>query len=164
MKANIGNDYLTLFLSSFLNKWSAVALEAQLSIAEANLREGLLHIAKRYLDALPTSFNDQAESVGDLLRARRSLCLFRYYYLSDLQDPACTFPDRHIAVRKAEKELEKAEKYLQQRLQYYEKLDELTQSNLSPQFYFLSRIYAHRAKLYIFFPNYMPKLDRWNIW
>ncbi len=141
------------------SNWSVVALEAQLSIAEANLKEGLLHIAKKYLDAIPDAYY-QGEQVNDLLMAQYSLCLFRYYYLSDLTDPACPFPDRHIAVRKAEEELEKAERYLKQRLQHYEKLDELTQSNLNPQFYFLSRIYAHRAKLYVFFPNYMPKLGQ----
>lgn len=145
------------------DKWSVVALEAQLSIAEANLKEGLLHIAKRYLDAMPTSFHDKTEPVADLLMARYCLCMFRYYYLSDLKDPSCPFPDRHLAVRKAEEELEKAEGCLQHRLQHYEKLDELTQSNLNPQFYFLSRVYAHRAKLYIFFPNYMPKLDQWDM-
>ncbi len=145
------------------DKWSVVALEAQLSIAEANLKEGLLHVAKRYLETMPTSFHDKDEPAADLLMARYCLCMFRYYYLSDLEDPSCEFPDRHLAVRKAEEELEKAEKCLQRRLQHYEKLDELTQSNLNPQFYFLSRIYAHRAKLYIFFPDYMHKLDQWDI-
>ncbi len=143
--------------------WSVVAVEAQLSIAEANLKEGLFHIAKRYLDALPDSFRNKEEHVGDLLMARYCLCMFRYYYLSDLADPACLFEDRHMAIRRAEEELEKAEDYLQKRLKHYEKLDELTQSNLNPQFYFLSRVYAHRAKLQIFFPTYMPKLDRWSM-
>lgn len=151
-----------IFKQSSQPTWSAVAIEAHLSIAEANLKEGLLHIAKRYLDALPASFNHPEEPVSELLMARYWLCQFRYYYLSDLEDPACPVTDRYVAVRKAEEALEKAEDYLQQRLQHYDKLDELTQSNLHPQFYFLSRVYAHRAKLHIFFPDYMLKKDKWQ--
>ncbi len=140
--------------------WSVVAFEAQLSIAEANLREGLTHIAKRYLDNMQPYFEDDSEQMGDLLKTRYHLCWFRVNYLSDLDDPDCLFPDRHMAVRKAEKELEAAEMSLTERLKHYEKLDELPQSNLHPQFFFLSRIYAHRAKLYIFFPNYVRKLTQ----
>ncbi|MEL7226777.1 MAG: hypothetical protein AAGL17_18550, partial [Cyanobacteria bacterium J06576_12] len=103
-------------------------------------------------------FEEDSEKIGDLLRTRYHLCLFRASYLSDLGDPNCLFPDRHKAIRKAEEELEKAEMYLTRRLKHYEKLSELPQSNLHPQFFFLSRVYAHRAKLYIFFSSYMQKL------
>ncbi|MEM6598934.1 MAG: hypothetical protein AAF635_12395, partial [Cyanobacteria bacterium P01_C01_bin.69] len=138
--------------------WSTVAFEAQLSIAEANLKEGLTHIAKRHMDNMQSYFEEDSEKIGDLLRTRYHLCLFRASYLSDLGDPNCLFPDRHKAIRKAEEELEKAEMYLTRRLKHYEKLSELPQSNLHPQFFFLSRVYAHRAKLYIFFSSYMQKL------
>ena len=60
--------------------------------------------------------------MGDLLMTRYHLCLFRANYLSDLEDPTCLFPDRHMAIRKAEEELEKAETYLTRRLQHYAKL------------------------------------------
>lgn len=143
--------------------WSAIALEAQVSIAEANLKEGLLHIARQYLEIVRPYFEgEDKDQVGDLPMTRYHLCWFRYYYLSDLDDPACPFPDRYVAIRKAERELEQAEACLQRRLSKYAKLDELPQSNLNPQFFFLSRIYAHRAKLYVFFSSYMRKLDRWE--
>ncbi|MGD1866160.1 MAG: hypothetical protein ACFB0D_16550 [Phormidesmis sp.] len=148
-----------LVLKSKSNKhWSVVAFEAQLSIIEANLQEGLTHIARRFLDNMQPYFGDRNEQMGDLLMTRYHLCLFRANYLSDLEDPTCLFPDRHMAIRKAEEELEKAETYLTRRLQHYAKLGELPQSHLHPQFFFLSRVYAHRAKLYIFFSNYMQKL------
>lgn len=144
--------------------WSVVALDAQLSIAEANLKEGLLHIARKYIEILsPYLEGEENGKVGDLLIVRYHLCWFRYHYLGDLEDStAIKYPDRYVAVRKAEEQLEKAERRLQERLGKYEELDELPQSNLHPQFYLLSRIYAHRAKLYIFFSNYMRKLNRWE--
>lgn len=145
-------------------RWSIVAFEAQLEIAEGNLKEGLLHIAKKYLDVIRPYFEVFDKGIiGDLLLTRYHLCLFRYYYLSDLEDAAhAVVPDRYMAVRKAEEELEKAQTYLQKRLNKYEKLNELPQSNLHPQFFLLSCIYAHRAKLYIFFSNYTRKLKRWE--
>ncbi|NJM99185.1 MAG: hypothetical protein HC800_20435 [Phormidesmis sp. RL_2_1] len=143
--------------------WSVVALDAQLSIAEANLKEGLLHIARQYLEVIRPYFEGGPENqFSDLLQTRYHLCWFRYYYLGDLKDPITKYPDRYVAVRKAEEKLEEAETRLQERLNKYEKLDELPQSNLHPQFYLLSRIYAHRAKLYIFFSNYMHKMERWE--
>jgi hypothetical protein len=143
--------------------WSVVAFDAQLSIAEANLKEGLFHIARKYLDAVKPYFEGDAKDIiGHLLSARYHICWFRYYYLSDLKDPLCSMPDRYMAVRKAEEELEKAEVQLKERLKKYEKLDELPQSNLHPHFFLLSRIYAHRAQLSIFFSNYTRKPEHWD--
>lgn len=145
-------------------RWSIVAFAAQIEIAEGNLQEGLLNIAKRYLDVIRPYFEGpDTNIIGDLLLTRYHLCLFRYYYLSDLENkPHTVVPDRYMAVRKAEAELEKAQAHLRQRLNKYEKLNELPQSNLHPQFYLLSSIYAHRAKLYIFFSNYTRKLEQWE--
>ncbi|MEM8502379.1 MAG: hypothetical protein AAF716_04425 [Cyanobacteria bacterium P01_D01_bin.1] len=136
--------------------WNSVALEAQLSVAEANLKEGLVRIARKHLNAMAGYFEgDRKEHIGDLLMTRYHLCLFRYYYLSDADELSRLSMDRYRAIRRAEEELNKAEGYLHERTRCYDKLNELPLSNLHPQMYFLSRIYAHRAKLHIFFPSYM---------
>ncbi|MBE9062834.1 hypothetical protein [cf. Phormidesmis sp. LEGE 11477] len=142
--------------SSNIVRWSSVSIEAVLSIAEANLKEGLVQIAKKQLDILQPYFErDEPDQVDELLQARYHLCFFRYYYLSDIEAPYCEMRDRYTAVRRASEELDKAERCLEQRLKYYDKLSERSLSNLNPQFYFLSRVYAHRAKLHIFFPDYI---------
>ena len=143
--------------------WSVVALNAQLEIAEANLKEGLLHIGRKYLEVIKPYFEgDDQDTIGDLLLTRYHLCWFRYYYLSDLEDEICATPDRYVAVRSAEDELDEAEIRLKNLLERYEKLDELSQSNLHPHFFLLSRIYAHRAKLFIFFSKYTRRLEPWE--
>lgn len=144
-------------------RWSVVAFDAHLEIAEANLKEGLYRVAKQYLDAIAPYFQEQnRDLLGDLIFAKYHLCRFRYYYLTDLDDPDCPYPDRQKAIRDAEAELEKAEDCLKNRLRKYENLNELPQSNFHPHCYILSRIYAHRAKLHIFFSAYTRPLDRWN--
>ena len=140
--------------------WSIVAIDSHLKVAEAFLKEGLFRIAKTYLDAVKPHFDKALPgTIGDLLFAQYHLCWFRYYYLVDLKDEDCQFPDRYVAVRSAEKELIEAKACIERRLRRYDKLNELPQSNLHPQFYFLSRIHAHQAKLHIFFSNYMSERD-----
>ena len=141
------------------DSWSVIALEAQIAIAEANLKEGLTHIARRYLEVIQPYFEGNVlDKVSNLMLAKYYLCWFRYEYLSDLDDAVYPQPDRYVAVRQAEAHIAKAEGYLQRRLKVYEKMDELPQVNLHPHFYLLSRVYAHRAKLHIFFSKYMPRL------
>lgn len=140
--------------------WSFTAYEAHLEIAEANLKEGLYRVAKKYLDAIQGYFNQNSIAfLGNSIYARYHFCLFRYAYLSDLDDPECSYPDRYQAVRAAERQLEEAEKCLNRRLEKYCKLNELPQSNFHPQFHLLSRLYAHQAKLYIFFPAYTRQVS-----
>jgi hypothetical protein len=141
-------------------EWTTAALEAQMKIAEAYLREGLSHIAKRYLEFIRTYFDGKDQyQVSHALRAQYCICWFRYYYLGDLEHQKDEFPDRYFAIRQADEKLEEAEHHIKERLKRYEKLNELTQVNLHPHFYLLSCIHAHRAKLYIFFPKYMRKLS-----
>jgi hypothetical protein len=143
--------------------WSVVAIDAHLEIAEANLKEGLYRVAKKYLDAIAPYFTDEyRDLLGNLTFAKYHLCRFRYYYLTDLEDSDHSYPDRYKVIRDAEDELEKAETCLHNRLKKYENLDELPQSNFHPQFYLLSRIYAHRAKLHIFFSPYTRQPDSWS--
>ena len=139
--------------------WRVIVLEAQIAIAEAKLKEGLTHIARKYLEEIQPFFEgDISDKVSDLMLAKYYLCWFRYEYLSDLNDDVYPRPDRYFAVREAENYINKAEGCLQRRLKVYEKMDELPQANLHPQFHLLSRVYAHRAKLHIFFSKYMPRL------
>ena len=141
--------------------WSVVAIEAQIAIAEANLKEGLTHIGRKYLEAVQPYFEGKIQSrISNLLLAKYHLCWFRYEYLSDLDDAIYPQPDRYVAIRQAEAHIAKAEAHLRERIDAYEKTDELPQANLHPQFYLLSRVYAHRAKLYIFFSKYMPRLEQ----
>jgi hypothetical protein len=141
-------------------EWTTAALEAQMKIAEAYLLEGLSHIAKRYLECIRFYFDGKDQyQVTYALRAKYCICWFRYYYLGDLEHQKDEFPDRYFAVRQADEKLEEAEHHIKERLKRYAKLNELAQVNLSPHFYLLSCIHAHRAKLYIFFPKYMRKLS-----
>ena len=143
--------------------WSSAAYAAHIEIAKSNLKEGLYRVGKQYLDALKPHFKEENKDfLGNLLFAKYHLCWFRYYYLIDLNDPDCPYPDRYQAVRAAEDELEEAEKALRNRLDKYSKLKELPQTNFHPHFYLLSRIYAHRAKLHLFFPAYTRQTDKWN--
>ncbi|MBF2047153.1 MAG: hypothetical protein IGS54_07290 [Elainella sp. C42_A2020_010] len=143
--------------------WSFTAYDAHLEIAEANLKEGLYRVAKKYLEAVQDYFNQNSIAfLGNAIYAKYHFCLFRYAYLSDLDDPECPYPDRYQAVRAAESQLEEAQKCLDRRLEKYCKLNELPQSNFHPHFHLLSRLYAHQAKLYIFFPAYTREVSRWN--
>ena len=133
-------------------QWSSVALEAQLSVAEANLKEGLVYIARKHLNAMANYFEgERKEQVGDLLMTRYHLCLFRYYYLIDADELNRLSMDRYRAIRRAEEELNKAESYLHERTKYYDKLNELPLSNLHPQMFTSSRGYMRIAPSYICF-------------
>lgn len=143
--------------------WSVIAFEAHLKIADANLKEGLYRVAKRYLDAVTPYFRENSACfLGNAIFAKYYLCWFRYHYLSDLDDPECPYPDRYQAVRSAEESLEAAQKCLDDRLARYCKLNELPQSNFHPHFHLLARIHAHRAKLHIFFPDYTRQSGKWQ--
>jgi hypothetical protein len=145
-------------------RWSVAAYEAQLEIAEANLKEGLYRIAKRYLDAIKPFFTEGTNPfVGHSLFAKYHLCRFRCDYLIDLEDREDhAYPDRYQAVRSAESCLEEAQKCLDRRLEKYYKVNELPQTNFHPHFHLLCKIYAHRAKLYLFFPAYTRRPGKWD--
>lgn len=144
--------------------WSWVAYEAHLSIAEAYLKEGLYKVAQKYLDIIDRHIEKFGKAIfNEFLLSKYSICQFRYNYLTDLDDPECQFPDRYKAVRAALEYLSEAETYLQQYLRICYTIDELPYSNCNPFFHFLSRIYAHRAKIYIFHPVYTELFsDRWD--
>jgi hypothetical protein len=143
--------------------WSSVAYDAHLTITEAYLKEGLYQIAKKYLDVLKSHIENAKKGKNyffrDLLLAKYELCQFRYHYLTDLQDESNSEnPQLHLerssAIRAATESLNYAEEYLKKLLRKYYIIRASAQSNFHPFFYLFSRIYAHRAKLYIFTSSY----------
>ncbi len=137
--------------------WSLAAYEAHLTITQAYLREGLYRVAKKHLDLIDShleTFKGKREILSDLMLAKHNLCWFRYNYLTDLDDSQTLHPDRYKAVRQADRRLQQAEEHLKHRLDFAYIIDELPQRNFHPFFDLLSRVYAHRAKLYIFTPQY----------
>ncbi|RCJ14937.1 hypothetical protein A6S26_09790 [Nostoc sp. ATCC 43529] len=156
----VDNDYN---FSEKKESWSSVAYDAHLTITEAYLQEGLYRIAKKYLDVLKSHIENAKKGknyfFSDLLLAKYELCQFRYHYLTDLQDDSNSenhqlHPDRSSAISAATNSLNSAEEYLKQLLRKYYTIRTSGESNFHPFFYLFSRIYAHRAKLYIFTSSY----------
>ncbi|MBD1846237.1 hypothetical protein H6F89_23015 [Cyanobacteria bacterium FACHB-63] len=139
--------------------WSLIAYDAHLAIARAYLMEGLYRVGKRYLDVLKPHIDNGFLSDAQL--AKYQLCRYRYYNLADLDDRDY-FPDsgRFEAVRRAYNALDQAERHIHDRLRKYHVLDEFSQSNFHPSCYLLSKINAHRAKLYIFASVSVPSDGR----
>ncbi|BAY22311.1 hypothetical protein NIES2100_20740 [Calothrix sp. NIES-2100] len=143
--------------------WTSVAYDAHLAIAEGYLKEGLYHIAKKYLDVLKSHIEKARKGKNyffrDLLLAKYHLCQFRYHYLTDLKDDVDSdntqsTRERSSSIRAAIQSLNYAEEYLKQLLRKYYSISACAQSNFHPFFYLFSRINAHRAKLYIFTSSY----------
>ncbi|MBD2774599.1 HypX (modular protein) [Iningainema tapete] len=143
--------------------WSAVAYDAHITITEAYLKEGLYRIAKKYLDILKHHVENAKKNnnnfLSDIILAQYELCLFRYHYLTDLEDSESRqlHSDRSSAIRAAIDSLNSAEEYLKKLLKKYYTISNSAQSNFHPFFYLLSRVYAHRAKLYIFTSSYTDR-------
>ncbi|OKH44168.1 hypothetical protein NIES2101_29060 [Calothrix sp. HK-06] len=149
--------------------WSIVAYYAHLTITESYLQEGLYRIAKKYLDVLEPHIIEAKKGKNkcfrDFIFVMYELCQFRYHYLTDLEDIESreSHSDRAIAIRTATDSLNNAEEYLKNILRKYYIVDACGQSNFHPFFYLLSRVYAHRAKLYIFTSSYTDHPgNRWD--
>ena len=149
--------------------WSTVAYDAHLNITESYLQEGLYRIAKKYLDVLKPHIRDAQKGnnkcFSDFIFVKYELCKFRYYYLTDLEDVEShqSHSDRALAIRAATHSLNNAEKYLKNILKKYYIVDACGQSNFHPFFYLLSRVYAHRSKVYIFTSSYTDQPGNgWN--
>ncbi|MCA2717430.1 HypX (modular protein) [Microcystis sp. M169S2] len=131
--------------------WSRVAYEAHLAIIQVYLQEGLYRIAQKYLEVIKPHIKD-GRLDDKLLVSLYHICLFDYHFYTDLEDEERDHQERGSAIRKAEECLNTAEEYLQKYLKEYAIIGEYSQTNAHPFFYYLSRIYSHRAKIYIFFP------------
>lgn len=145
--------------------WNLVAYEAHLTIAEAYLKEGLFDIAKKYIDHITVHINKFGKNViSDLILAKYYLCCFRYCYLVDVGCENPPFPDRYMAINRALENLDKAQVCLDNRLRKMYFIGDLSLSNTHPFFYIKSRIFDHKAKLYIFFRQYVSKdgIESWK--
>jgi hypothetical protein len=131
--------------------WSRVAYEAHLAIIQVYLQEGLYRIAQKYLEVIKPHI-EKGRLDDKLLVSLYHICLFDYHFYTDLEDEERDHQERGSAIRKAEEYLNTAEEYLQKYLKEYAIIGEYSQTNAHPFFYYLSRIYSHRAKIYIFFP------------
>ena len=131
--------------------WSRVAYEAHLAITQVYLQEGLYRIAQKYLEVIKPHI-EKGRLDDKLLVSLYYICLFDYHFYTDLEDEERDHQERGSAIRKAEEYLNTAEEYLQKYLKEYAIIGEYSQTNAHPFFYYLSRIYSHRAKIYIFFP------------
>jgi len=149
--------------------WSIVAYYAHLNITASYLKEGLYRIAKKYLDVLEPHIIDAKEGnnkyFSEFIFVKYELCKFRYYYLTDLEDiesrQSCS--DRALAIQAATDSLNNAEECLKNILRKYHIIDACGQTNFHPFFYLLSRVYSHRAKLYIFTSSYTDHPgNRWD--
>ncbi|NER28782.1 MAG: HypX (modular protein) [Symploca sp. SIO1C4] len=148
--------------------WNLVVYDAYLKITEAYLQEGLYRVAKKYLDIIKDQIEKSDKNfLDDLILAKYKLCQFRYHYLTDTGDDDSEYYqnyDRRNAVDKAARSLNEAETYLKEALKKYHTISEYAQSNYHPFFYLLSRVYAHRAKLYLFMPDYTDRPGgKWEI-
>jgi hypothetical protein len=131
--------------------WSRVAYEAHLAIIQVYLQEGLYRIAQKYLEVIKPHI-EKGRLDDKLLVSLYHICLFDYHFYTDLEDEERDHQERGSAIRKAEECLNIAEEYLQEYLKEYAIIGEYSQTNVHPFFYYLSRIYSHRAKIYLFFP------------
>ncbi len=131
--------------------WSMVAYEAHLAIIQVYLQEGLYRIAQKYLEVIKPHI-EKGRLDDKLLVSLYHICLFDYHFYTDLEDEERDHQERGSAIRKAEECLNTAEEYLQEYLKEYAIIGEYSQTNVHPFFYYLSRTYSHRAKIYLFFP------------
>jgi hypothetical protein len=131
--------------------WSLVAYKAHLKILQAYFQEGLYSIGKKYIDIIQPHVKD-GRLDDKLLLSLYNLCLFRHHFYTDLEDKNSEHVQRSGAIRKAEECLSNAENILKDYLKDHAVIGEYSTANAYPFFYYLSRVYADRAKLYIFFP------------
>ncbi|MEL7069449.1 MAG: hypothetical protein AAGN15_12450 [Cyanobacteria bacterium J06581_3] len=161
-----------------------ICFDAYLSIAEALLDEGAYRSSYYYLKSLTVleSFVRQGLDVNQgnfvpgsqsfevfsgALIVRYLICVASYYYLYDREDDLsceyllldCTSDiNRQVLIQKAWAKLEEAQQHMEVRLRKYTIIREPSQGTFSPHYELLGRIYFARAKLLLFFPNFVPRV------
>jgi hypothetical protein len=156
--------------------WTLTEYEAHLSIAEAYLEEGLYLAGKKYLDVvnphvekyreilhteeLREDNNSQEFFIGNINIARYYLCCFNYHYLTDLEDRTNESGTREIAIQKAHENLNFAYKNLESCVNKCNLMDELSYVNVDKFFKVMSRLHAHKAKLYFFMSPYQADQNK----
>jgi hypothetical protein len=138
------------FIEPSDTRWSMVAYEAHLAIAEAYLKEGLYEVGKKYLNTLNDHITRHEFFIDSLIIAKYYLSMFRYEYLID----------RNADSTNAKKMLKKSKEYLDRYINKCHAIDELPQVNFNSFFYILSRACAHEAKIHIFMNRRTDKETR----
>lgn len=138
--------------------WSLTEYEAHLSIAESYLKEGLYSIGKKYLDRIEKHIEkSNVNPISKIIIAKYHLCCFRYHYLTDLEDYSYEKNrNRSSAVANANFHLDKAYEHLKEYVYKCSTIDELPYVNFYNFFTVMSKLSAHRAKLYFFMSYHLP--------
>jgi hypothetical protein len=133
-------------------RWSLTEYEAHLSIAESYLKEGLYEIGEKYLSSIENHIKRSSTNpISKVIIARYHLCYFRYHYLTDLEDYNNEKNlNRSAAVANANMHLDEAYKQLKDYVYKCNIIDELPYVNFYNFYTVLSKLYAHRGKLYFF--------------
>ena len=122
-------------------RWSMVAYESHLAIAEASLKEGLFKKGKKYLDVLEKHINVHKNKIDSLFIANYYLSKFRYYFLTNKDGENI---DESRAMLKESKQC------LVNYTKKCHSIDELPQVNFYGFFHISSRLCAHDAKIDLF--------------
>jgi hypothetical protein len=136
-------------------EWTLNEYEAYLLLTESYLKEGLYLIGKNYLDCIKSHIEKyDSEPINKIILARYHLCNFRYHYLTDLNDSTNPNGNRSAAIANAHWSLNEAYKQLKMYIYKCELMDELPHINFSDFFTLMSKLYAHRAKLFFLMSIY----------
>jgi hypothetical protein len=138
-KLNEENHDINFEPSTEETRWSMVAYESHLMIAEATLKEGLFVRGKKYLDVLKKHIEKHENNIDSLFIAKYYLSQFRYEYLVSKG-----------SVDPLKSALKKSKEYLAKYVNKCHIIDELPQVNFHDFFHISSRICAHEAKINLF--------------
>lgn len=127
-----------------------IADETKLSIIRGFLDEGLVNTAGKLLQEFETHFDKGYFS--HFLKVGYYLCQAEYTFLSHEDELGKTQQQK---IDTCKEYLDKAEEELRQRLRKFFRIGEMAQGNLSPSYYYWTKIYMMRAKLSLFFPKYL---------
>ena len=135
------------------SKWSKIAYESQLFIIQAYLDEGLVNQSGKLLERLKSHENN----FSHFLKASYYLCRAEYSFLSDENKSEGRKGEKQDLIDECNNYIEKAEEQLQKRLLEFFRIGEIAQGNLSPLYYYWTKIYIMKARLSLFFPNFLKE-------
>ena len=133
------------------SKWSKIAYEAQLFIIEAYLDEGLVNQAGNLLKTLKS----HEDNFSHFLKASYYLCQAEYTSLRDKNKSEGRKGPKQELIDECNDYIEKAEDQLRKRLLEFFRIGEIAQGNLSPLYYYWTKIYIIKARLSLFFPVFL---------
>ncbi len=148
MEKHLEKTILNNYRNQPNTQWSKIAYEAKLFIIQGYLDEGLVKKAGRLLEEVEIIDKD----LSHFIKASYYLCQAEYSFLCDENEVGK--PKREI-INDCQKYLEKAEDELRQRLLEFFRVGEMAQGNLSPLYYYWTKIYTMKARLSLFFPKFL---------